>query len=411
MTAHKENSVLKWVYIWLTAISCLSIYKSTEWTKLKLASVLFIVIALLHFMLYFKSKHIKTLWGFLWRYSIFLIILLDISLFINVITESDISLIKSGVVKIFYQFLTVFVAISAVYVFEDKAVDYTFWGFALFNFLAILIALSECGINGAVWSIQKFVTTGGDADGFMKRLELHDATFAFGLFLIHYFVAGIKTHKAQFLIGLFFFVIGFKRIGLGGLVLAILLSEIMKTMKEPNAVVFGRVVMLAFAIAGAGCVIMIRSGLFEYIMNELNIDMMGRQNLFKYIENFYELSPRFIGHGFESIRYILSQAGNVKVNNTYIARMSAIHSDYLRMYIELGFWGFAFWEWYTFVFMPKEMTKFSFQAFVVYVACTAYLAFTYFTDNTAMFFLVSVAYRMIPPGMAVTSRKEANPYE
>jgi toxin CptA len=90
--------------------------------------------------------------------------------------------------------------------------------------------------------------------------------------------------------------------------------------------------------------------------------------------------------------------------------MSAIHSDYLRMYIELGFWGFVFWEWYTFLFMPKQMMRFGKNTFIAYTACTTYLAFTYFTDNTVMFFLVSVVYRLIPLCVAVIdseNREEA----
>ena len=406
----EENKTLKYIYILLTAISCLSIYKSVEWTKLKLAHVLFIIMALLHFMLFFKTKHLKTLWGFLWRYSLFLIGLLDITLFIYVARGSDIALIKLGIVKIIYQFITVFVGISAVYLFGRKAVDYTFWGYVLFNTISIVLALKECGISGAAWSINKFISTGGDADGFMKRLELHDGTFAFGLLLIYYYFAGIKTHKKEFFTGLFFFVIGYKRIGIAGVLLAFVTVSLLKHMSKNAAYAAGRIILFLFAAAGFLCVIWIHDGIFQNLMDELHIDMMGRQNLFEYIKQFYFISPKFIGNGFESIRFILAQAGDVKINNTYISRMSAIHSDYLRMYIELGFCGFVFWEWYTFLFMPKQMMRFGKNTFIAYTACTAYLAFTYFTDNTVMFFLVSVVYRLIPLCVAVIdseNREEA----
>ena len=400
-----RNSILAFTYVLLTAVSCLSIYDVNTLTKLKAAHVLFIGIALLHFMLFFRTENLKTLWSFLWRHGLFLIVLLDLSLFIYLLKGSPTSLIKLGIVKVFYQFLTLFVGLSAVYLFGEKAVDYTFWGFVLFNTISIFLSLKECGISGAVWSINKFLTTGGDADGFMKRLELHDATFAFGLFLIYYFMTGVRNHKKKFFTGMFFFAIGYKRIGIAAMAVAMMVSWYLKKLKPSQAKRMGRLGMFAFFVMGASCVVMIRSELFEYIMNELNINMMGRQNLFAYIKDFYVLSPRFIGNGFESVRSILASAGDVKVNNTYISRMAAIHSDYLRMYIELGFWGFLFWEWFLFLFMPKQMWKFGKSTFIAYVACTVYVAITYFTDNTAMFFLVSVVYRMIPLQVAVQERR------
>ena len=403
-----ENKVLKYIYIVLTAISCLSIYDIDNWTKLKLAHVLFIGISFLHFFLIFKTAKLKQLWALIWRYSIFLIGLLIISMIINIITQADTGTIGQGIIKIAYQFIAVFAAISALYMFEERAVDYTFWGFALFNFICILLALKTHGISDSLWSIRKFISGGGDADGFMKKLELHDATFAFGLFIIYYVIKGIRTHKKEMLTGLFFFAIGYKRIGIAALAVSVLLIILLKKVSFQTAKVIGRIALAAFLIAGFAHVILIRTGIFEEIMNALDIDMMGRQNLFKYIESFYTISPKFVGHGFDSIRIILSRAGDVKVNNTYIARMGAIHSDYLRMYIELGFWGFLFWGWYMFIFMPKEMTKFGANAFIAYAACTLYLAITYFTDNTAMFFLVTIVYKLIPGEFVVVERSQKN---
>ena len=396
------------VYILLTMISCLSIYDVNTMTKFKAAHVLFICLAILHFMLFFRTQRLKTIWFFCKQYSLFLIILLDLTLFIYVAVGASQEIIKLGITKIFYQFLTVFVGLSAIYMFGRKAVDYTFWGFVLFNLTCIFLSLREFGVDGAIWSINKFLTTGGDADGFMKRLELHDGTFAFGMFLIYYFMVGIKEHKKEFFIGLFFFATGYKRIGMAGCALAIIVAATLKKMNKKNAVRIGRTIMIIYAILGAVCVVTIRTGIFQYVMNELNINMMGRENLFAYIDKFYFISPRFLGHGFESIRSILASAGDVKVNFTYVSRMAAIHSDYLRMYIELGFWGFLFWEWFLFLYMPSKTAEIGKLTFISYVACTVYLATTYFTDNTAMYFLVSVVYRLIPVQFAVLEAKEAN---
>lgn len=393
-------------YIVLTAISCLSIYRSPDWTKLKLAHVLFLCLAFVHLALFFKTANMRTLLDVLKKYSVWIVVLTLLTLFIYVVQTSSISTIKTGLEKLGFQMITVLVAVSAVYLFEEKAVDYTFWGFVLFNTLSILLAFKDTGsMSDVIWSINKFITGGGDADGFMKRLELHDATFSFGLFLIYYILDGVKKNGWKFAICVFFYVIGFKRIGMAGCALASLVGVFLKHLDKRDAIRIGRVILAAFCIVGFLNVVIIRSGLFTYLMNLFDIDLMGRQNLYIYIEKFYQISPTFIGHGFESIKDILAMAGDLKVNETHIARMTAIHGDYLRMYIELGFWGFWIWELYFFVWLPRQFEGFSKLTYIAYVACTIYVAITYFTDNTVMFFLLSLVYRMVPLQFAVREER------
>lgn len=401
---------LGWTYILLTMISCLSIYDSSRLTKLKAAHILFIGIAFVHLALSFKRENIKVSWDFLKKYSLYLAILADVSFFIFTANHSETALVKTGTIKVIYQVITVLTAVGAVYLFGERAVDYTFYGFVAFNLLSILLAAKDTGSVGEIFSsIQHFITSGGDARGFMKHLELHDATFSFGIFLIHYFMCNLrnKSVRKHFYVAAAFFLLGYKRIGIGAALFSILIYIVLLNGSKSRAVAFGRVFLWGFMISGFLFVVMVRYGVFQEIMNELRIDMSGRQNLYEYMQNFYSISPLFRGYGLESIKFILAQAGDLKVNETYIARLSAVHNDYLRMYVEMGFWGFLLWEGYMFVWLPEKLKHYGKETYISYVAVTLYLAFTYFTDNTAMFFLVSIVYRLVPMFFALRERKEA----
>ena len=409
MQKERKNTFLKWIYIFLTMISCLSIYDSSRLTKLKAAHVLFIGIVFVHLCIIFKRKYIPELFDLLKKYSLYLLILIDISFIIFVINQTEPSLVKTGTVKVLYQVITVLAALGAIYLFDNKSVDYTFYGFVAFNLLAILLAAKDTGsISQIISDTSYFLTSGGDAKGFMKHLELHDATFSFGIFLIHYFLEGLKDghNRNCFFIAALFFFMGFKRIGIAAAALAIILIMILSNSKNKTALYLGRCAMWTFAIAGFGYIVFVRAGLFEYVMNELNIDMSGRENLYHYMESFYNISPTFTGYGLESIKDILASAGDIKVNNTYISRLSAVHNDFLRMYVELGFWGFLLWEWYIFIWLPERLKEYGKKCYISYIAITTYLAFTYFTDNTAMYFLVTIVYRLVPAYFAVSSTKQ-----
>ena len=404
----KKIPLMGWTYILLTMISCLSIYDSSRLTKLKAAHVLFIGIAFVHLALFFKRKYIKVAWDFLKKYSLYLAILIDVSFFIFVSNKAEMSWIKTGTVKALYQVITVLVAVCAVYLFGKRAVDYTFYGFVAFNVLSIFLAAKDTGsVSEIVSSINHFISSGGDAVGFMKHLELHDVTFSFGIFMIHYFMCGLrdKTIRKHFFVATAFFFLGYKRIGIGAAALSILIYIVMTNGSQKRAVALGRLFMWGFAISGFLFIVLVRYGVFQETMDALRIDMSGRKNLYEYMQNFYSISPLFKGYGLESVKFILAQAGDLKINETYISRLSAVHNDYLRMYIELGFWGFLLWEGYIFVWLPERLKRYGKETYISYIAITIYLAFTYFTDNTAMFFLVSIVYRLVPMHFAVKSQE------
>lgn len=394
---------MKYIYILFTALACLSTYQ-LSYTKFKAALILFVGVTVIDFAVRFKTKRLKLIGSFFLEYSKYIWILLVVSLLIYVTNTSDKSLIVRGGTKIFYQILTIFIAICAIYEFEDKAVLYTFYGFAIFNFIALFLALKDTGsISQAISDIIYFVTSMGDARGYMRHLELSEATFTFGLFAIFFVVDGLKDkrNRKRLFISLFFFYTGFKRIGWFGMILSVFLYYITKRLSDKHLKLIVKAILYGFVAFGFGYVVFVRSGLFVQTMNELKIDMMGRQNLYQYIEDYYVINPLFLGHGFESIRAILASAGDLKVNDTLISKLTALHNDYLAMYIQMGFFGFLAWEYYKFVDSPSFCWKYGRKSFMVMAMANIYMGITYMTDNSAMYFLPTILLWMLPMHFAI----------
>lgn len=396
---------MKYIYVLLTTLACLSTYRM-EYTKFKAALILFVGIVFIDFCIRFKTKNLKLIGKFLVEYSKYIWILVVVSLLIFVVETSTTGIITRGFVKIFYQILTILIAVCAVYEFEEKALLYTFYGFALFNFLALFLALKDTGpLSQAIEDIIYFITSMGDARGYMRWLELSETTFTFGLFIIFFVVDGLKKNIKYLIISLFFFYTGFKRIGWFGVMLSIILFYLVKNLKDKQMTLIVKTVLYGFVVFGFAYVIFVRSGAFVALMNELEIDMMGRQNLYQYIEDFYTIDPLFVGHGFESIRTILASAGDLKVNDTYISKLTALHNDYLAMYIQMGFFGFLLWEYYKFVDTPKFCLKFGKKAFLSMAMANIYMGMTYMTDNSAMYFLPTIVIWMLPMVFALQKEK------
>lgn len=376
--------------------------RGLAYTKLKAGVIVFIFLVMLDFCFRMRTDGLKTVWGFLKKYAQYILLLLIVSLAVYVSDISDTALMSRGMQKVFYQILTVLGSVCAVYELREDAPLYTYYGLVAANALMVLIAVKETGSAGQIVSdIRYFLTSGGDAQGFMRILEVHEDTFAFGVLMIWFVIDGVRKNRKRLIICTFFFLTGYKRIGVFGLAAAFMLYWLTKRLSDDS---LKRVLMTALGAMmafGFFYVWFVRSGRFVRLMDELNINLMGRQNLYAYIEDYYEISPLFTGHGFESIEYILKNAGDVKVADTYISRMTALHCDYLAMYIQMGFIGYIAWLYYRFIDVTRFCAKYRRKCLLAWALSMVYLGCTYLTDNTALYFLPCMVQFMIPLAFAI----------
>ncbi len=92
------------------------------------------------------------------------------------------------------------------------------------------------------------------------------------------------------------------------------------------------VVLIALLI---GYVAIIKMDVFA-LLEEAGINTSGRVKVYRAVDEFYEFSPEFLGHGIGFLTYQL----NTYMNDIGVA---AIHNDFLQHFIDLGFWGYLIW--------------------------------------------------------------------
>ena len=132
------------------------------------------------------------------------------------------------------------------------------------------------------------------------------------------------------------------------------------------------------------------------IANWQGLDM-GRKHLYSFMNDYYSFDLSYLGHGYGfSNKFI-------ELNTTF--SITVLHSDILRMYVELGFIGFFIWIIYYFFVARKHIEK----KYNIDIACkfffmTVYLMILHFTDNTVNYFVTQYFYCILLPMFVIGNK-------
>ncbi len=291
------------------------------------------------------------------------------------------------------------------YLYGKKTIDILFWAGVASYFLGSIIPLiAGYGFNEIGRYLVSTVTGINTAVSYM--MEVHDLTFAMGLFFLYYvFIENKRTrkHKAKILLSLTLIVLGLKRIEILAIGIAIgsylIALRKGKTMKGRGTFFF-----VIFTILSFGYVYIIWSGALAAIAAQLKINFMGRLGYYAYAKKFYTFSPFFFGHGYTFFsRYWANlHASGFRIDGYGIA--ASIHSDILVMYIELGFIAMMLWIYYCFRYKTVKLNKlYGNIVSKFYLLSTIFMFIIYFTDNTSTYFITQMIYFMIPLSMGKSS--------
>lgn len=318
--------------------------------------------------------------------------------------------ISRGCSTILYQVISLTFVCAAVYLFGGKAVDYTMYGMCFANAFIVLKSILTYGLREFITGFAAFAKSGGiDTEPAIKALEVHDLTFGFGLMLLYYglYEKGWKR-VIHFLLAVIFFYLGLKRIALVGLFgVGIMYFFVQKSNETGKRMVIHTI----FFPAIAGCffyVFLIRMGIFSRIVDTLAIDTMGRTGLYEAFRGLYSFGPTFRGYGIGWVTRYISIMTENKVGIFASHYFGAMHNDIVAMYIELGFWGFALWLWYSWrgkvVWCQK---RYGTETALLLLYGTIYSFVTYATDNTAFYCYINTVFMLLPLAHAVRLQ-EAN---
>jgi len=261
-------------------------------------------------------------------------------------TGADSAAVVNGVGMIVPQLLSVLVAAATLYLFGEKGIWYCLGSMCAANFLSVLVVVQEGGLGQFLQEFyQLLITFSGETGPLMVRLESHDITFAFGPLLLYLLLNWKRSPRPLLWLAAvtFFFLVGLKRIAIPAVALGFAAAFLLRLLPEKasrQAALCAAAAMMAFSflyIAG------IRYGLFQYLEERLQINTMGRVNMFANLEPYYDMSFTFMGRGTGFERFVDWASGTVY--QTPRQDLMPIHNDFLRMYLNIGFVGYWVWLW------------------------------------------------------------------
>ena len=310
--------------------------------------------------------------------------------------------------KIAFQCISILTAVAAVYLFGPRAIDLFTISICLANAGIMVLEVPAYGIGPSIQSLVVCLVTFGDAEGYARRLEIHDLTFVFGQLILYYTVFAPhstpqeKKRRLYFLVLCsFFFLVGMKRIAIPAVLLFVIIGAVCKKWKHLKPVIMA--IGIGFVIIFPLYIYIVRSGILTAILHYFDIDMMGRDSLWMLANDYYEFSFTYIGHGFEYV----DELSNMWFRTGVLKRALLFHNDILKVFVELGAPGFMIWAGLQYILYPIFWMRFSDeQTALLYICELGYMTITYLTDNTSFYFWSTMALRLIPLCYSMERRKK-----
>ena len=366
-----------------------------------------IVCAFLNFLVEADFSNFKKAVRYFPLFLSLIVLYTLVSMYIWITELTDMAVISRGAQKILFQLITIIYAVCMCYLFGARAVNVLFFCMCVTNGAIMILEMPKYGLAQSVSSVVTCVVTFGEAEGYVRDLEIHDITFLFGQFLIYYLMfAPRETKKEKRLrrlsvfLCVFFMLVGLKRSALPAVAAVAVYVFIVRRVKRPDRAILGTgIVLFLFLYL---YLYLVRTGILVDFLESLGIDLMGRRILWSLPNPYYEFSPFWKGIGFEGVTELTGQwydAG--KLNHPY-----PLHNDILKLFIELGALGFTLWSMINYILYPIYwMKRHNTRTGLIYMAILLYMTVTYLTDNTALYFWSSVGLRLIP--MSCSYRVEA----
>lgn len=342
-----------------------------------------------------------------------LLVILAMSCLIWVANHTDADMIFRGLsTSLIYmnQATAAFAAMAFLYLFGGRGVWYNLISLLAANLLMIATIMSEYGVGAYLSDLWNLIRTFADETGsVIIHAEIHELAFCVGAYLLYMLLHLKKSLLFYVLLGLaaFCFLSAFKRIAMAAMAAALAVGLLLKLLEKLGREKLARRLMWALTILMiillVAYIAAVRLGVFTWL-EKAGVDTMGRASAYEMMEDQYQVSPLFLGHGIGHLTYLINETDLFPIG------MDTVHNDFLQYYIDLGFWGYLLWLlsltalrlWY---FGRRGDTSGMANVF----SLTVFLVLVSTTDNTLNFqlFYTTIAILMAAPGFdARTARQE-----
>lgn len=152
----------------------------------------------------------------------------------------------------------------------------------------------------------------------------------------------MKTRLLQIVMALLCSYLGFKRNELIGILVVSVIAITVVRKKGKDFLRTNQIVTFAVLIACFSFVLAVKY--LDQMTLLLSVLDIYRIRVYRFIREIYSVSPFYIGKGYSYVNYILGNQNKL---------LGTSHSDLVRVYTEMGFWGFVAWIWYYFTYIPR----------------------------------------------------------
>lgn len=328
------------------------------------------------------------------KYSVYISIPFLVSVFISliiwVVNLAEPNVMIRGIFYSVYQIIAVMVAAVTLYFFGSKGIYLNLLAMVLTNMYAIIMTISQDG--GIAEFFRQFGTLlssgATDTGSMMLKIEMLGLTYSFGMYILYFLFAEKKKSywKWFFIIACgFFFLVSFKRSAVLGLILALVIGIILHIPKNEGRRKLVFIGGIIFVVIGMGYIFVVKYGIWEMITEMFSIETSGRNIVFENLDPYYEFSPFYMGEGLGYVTKML-QTGNLFLG----VNVTDLHNDFLRQYVEMGFWGYLLWIFSVFVwrihYFTKRNVKLGVLAFINVIFCFG----IYFTENAYFHYYTNI---------------------
>lgn len=296
------------------------------------------------------------------------------------------------------------VAILAIYLFKEKALNYTI--IALFSSWILSVIASTLLKGPLIFPhaiMQAYINPADKMGGLTSNyLELHDLVLAVGYLLVFLIFSKQKlTYKnfTMLMIVLFIIVLGMKRAAILGLIIMLFFYFLSFGLSYSGKIKLCKIAgWFGFFACYTFIYILSEGSLFYELLDKYGINSMGRNYYYKAVMNYASFSPSFFGIGRNVVTKLM-------YDELSYLRVGGVHSDIIKMYVENGFIVFGLWLWYYLIHITqKYRERFGDKSAFVYFGIVIYTFSLYLTDNIEIYFICQIFSIMLPASYAMYKR-------
>lgn len=246
----------------------------------------------------------------------------------------------SGFFEPAYVLLTIMAAAGMIYVWGRKTVDYVFWAATLTFTYLVIVEITAFGFDEFLRQFYILLSTNANRTlRAMKNLENPRFSYAYTFFIIYYLFRRKEQGNIKFIIkmaiSILFFLLGLKRICEAALAAGIVLTFIYRRFRHNGRRYFITAATVFFIAFSVLYLPFVRYGLFENVVQGLHINTSARDTIYELYSEHYELDPAYRGRGLGWVKNYRRNLEGIEAFN--------VHCEYVKNYIELGFWGYGIW--------------------------------------------------------------------